>query len=161
MADKKGQVNLVFSKDGGQTFDKPIRIDEGKPIGRVDVLMLDSATAMASWMEGSSIKAVKVNMDGKKESSILIASSSEARSSGFPQMTKSGNRIIFAWTDDVEKNIKIHVPTATMWTVLPLTVHFVGVWLVKVTARPEFAVALTPKSASPNVLLASAPKVML
>ena len=95
MADKKGQVNLVFSKDGGQTFDKPIRIDEGKPIGRVDVLMLDSATAMASWMEGSSIKAVKVNMDGKKESSILIASSSEARSSGFPQMTKSGNRIFF------------------------------------------------------------------
>ena len=107
MADKKGQVNLVFSKDGGQTFDKPIRIDEGKPIGRVDVLMLDSATAMASWMEGSSIKAVKVNIDGKKESSILIASSSEARSSGFPQMTKSGNRIFFAWTDDKAKTIKV------------------------------------------------------
>ena len=107
MADKKGQVNLVFSKDGGQTFDKPIRIDEGKPIGRVDVLMLDSATAMASWMEGSSIKAVKVNMDGKKESSILIASSSEARSSGFPQMTKSGNRIFFAWTDDKAKTVRV------------------------------------------------------
>lgn len=106
MADKKGEVKMIFSKDGGQTFDKPFRIDEGKPIGRVDVLMLDSVSAMVSWMEGSSIKAVKVNADGKKESSIIIASSSETRSSGFPQMTKAGNKIVFAWTDDKAKTIK-------------------------------------------------------
>jgi BNR repeat protein len=106
MVDKKGTVNLIFSKDGGATFRKPIRIDDGKTIGRVDVLMLDSATAMVSWMEGSSIKAVKVYYDGKKDSSIMIASSSEARSSGFPQMTKSGDKLFFAWTDDKEKTIK-------------------------------------------------------
>jgi len=69
--------------------------------------MLDSTTATVSWMEGSSIKAVKVYSDGKKDSSIMIASSSEARSSGFPQMTKSRNKIIFAWTDEKEKTIKV------------------------------------------------------
>ena len=53
------------------------------------------------------IKAAKVLIDGKKEPSIIISSSSEARSSGFPQMTKSGDRIIFAWTDHKEKSIKI------------------------------------------------------
>ena len=105
--DKKAQVNIVFSNNGGESFNKPIQIDEGKPIGRVDVVMLDSLTAMVSWMEGSAIKAVKVYADGKKESSILIASSSESRSSGFPQMTRSGNKLFFAWRDDKEKSIRL------------------------------------------------------
>ena len=69
--------------------------------------MLDSVSAMVSWMEGADIKAVKVHPDGTKENSIMIASSSDKRSSGFPQMTKSGNKIIFAWTDDREKKIKV------------------------------------------------------
>ena len=58
-------------------------------------------------MEGSSIKAVKVHADGTKEPSIMIASSSDKRSSGFPQMTKAGNKIIFAWTDDKTKTIRL------------------------------------------------------
>ncbi len=105
--DKNAQVNVIFSPDGGATFNAPVRIDEGKGIGRVDVVMLDEKTAMVSWMEGAVIKAVKVYKDGKKEASIAIASSAESRSSGFPQMTKSGNTLIFAWTDDKEKTIKV------------------------------------------------------
>ena len=111
MKDKKGEVKLIFSKDAGETFNKPIRIDEGNTIGRVDVVMIDTATAMVSWMEGGSIKAAKVHTDGTKENSILIASSSDKRSSGFPQMTKSGNHLIFAWTDDKEKTIKVGMIT--------------------------------------------------
>ena len=30
----------------------------------------------------------------------------EARASGFPQMTKSGNKMVFAWTDDISKSVK-------------------------------------------------------
>ena len=106
MPDKKNQVNIIFSEDGGATFKKPVRIDEGKSIGRVDMVMLDEKTAMVSWMEGSAIKAVKVHADGTKEPSVIIASSSESRSSGFPQMTKSGNKLFFAWTDEKDKTIK-------------------------------------------------------
>ncbi len=100
-------VNVIFSSDGGATFGKPVRVDEGKAIGRVDVVLIDESTAVVSWMEGTMIRAAKVNFDGTKEPSVLIASSSESRSSGFPQMTKSGNKLIFAWTDDKEKNIKV------------------------------------------------------
>ena len=107
MPDKKAQVNIIFSDDGGATFHKPIRIDEGKPIGRVDVVLLDEKTAMVSWMEGAEIKAVKVHADGTKENPIIIASSSDKRSSGFPQMTKSGNKLFFAWTDDKKKTINV------------------------------------------------------
>ena len=100
------KVRVIFSSDGGATFGEPVQVDEGKAIGRVDVAMLDDDQVMASWMEGAMIKAVKVNRDGSKESPITIASSSDARSSGFPQMTKSGSELIFAWTDDKEKIIK-------------------------------------------------------
>lgn len=105
--DMKAQVNIVFSTDGGALFNAPIRIDEGKGIGRVDVVMLDDKSAVVSWMEGSAIKAAKVYIDGKKEPSIIISTSSESRSSGFPQMTKSGDNLIFAWTDEKEKTIKM------------------------------------------------------
>ena len=105
--DKKAQVNIIFSNDGGATFNAPIRIDEGKGIGRMDVVMLDEKSAMVSWMEGAVIKAVKVYKDGKKEASMIIASSAESKLSGFPQMTKSGNNLIFAWTDDKDKTIKV------------------------------------------------------
>jgi hypothetical protein len=100
-------VNVIFSKDGGATFGNAIRIDEGGAIGRVDIVMLNDTSAMVSWMEGTMIKVAKVHADGTLEPSITIATSSESRSSGFPQMTKSGNQLIFAWTDDNEKNIKV------------------------------------------------------
>lgn len=107
ISDEVAQVNVIFSADGGETFGKPVRIDEGKPIGRVDVVMLDDNNAMVSWMEGTDIKAVKVNRDGSKGTPVVIATSSESRSSGFPQMTKAGDALIFAWTDDTDKKVKV------------------------------------------------------
>ena len=105
--DKKPEVKIVFSDDGGETFGEPIRVDEGKPIGRVDVVMLDADNAMVSWMEGTEIKAVRVSIKGDRGTSITIISTSESRSSGFPQMTKAGDELIFAWTDDQEKKVKV------------------------------------------------------
>ncbi|HJS56130.1 MAG TPA: sialidase family protein [Chitinophagaceae bacterium] len=106
MKNKIGEVKLIFSKNGGESFSKPVRIDEGNSIGRVGVIMLDSARAMVCWMEGADIKVVKVHADGSKEVPITIAASSEKRSGGFPQMTKSGNKVFFAWTDDKAKTIR-------------------------------------------------------
>lgn len=106
MKDGKGEVKIVFSENGGESFEKPIQIDEGNTIGRVDIVMIDEKTALVTWIEGTDIKAVKIFADGTKEKSIIIASTTESRSSGFPQMTKSGNKIIFAWTDSKEKKIK-------------------------------------------------------
>ncbi len=107
MKDKESEVKVIFSTDGGATFQQPIRIDEGKATGRVDLVMLDKETAMVSWMEGSTIKAMKVHNDGTKEQPVVVAESSDARSSGFPQMTKAGDQLIFAWTDSKAKTIKL------------------------------------------------------
>lgn len=106
-ADGKAMVNVAFSKDGGATFMLPVRVDKGKPNGRVDIIQLDSSSCMVSWMEEGSIKAAKVYADGSKGSSVTISASSDARSSGFPQMTIGVKELIFAWTDDKEKAVKV------------------------------------------------------
>jgi hypothetical protein len=104
---ENSQVKLVFSNDGGASFSEPVQVNKEKAIGRVDIEMIDESTAWVSWMEGSKIKAARVNRKGKIEKSIDIATTSESRPSGFPQMTRSGNRLIFAWTDAQEKKIKL------------------------------------------------------
>ena len=106
-ATEPAHVNVVFSDDGGATFGEAVSIDEGKALGRVDVEWLDNRRAIVSWMEGTLIKAIVVHANGDKEVPITIAESSDARSSGFPQMTKSGDQLIFAWTDDQQKQVKV------------------------------------------------------
>jgi hypothetical protein len=105
-ATEPAHVNVVFSVDGGAAFGDAVSIDEGQAIGRVDIEWLDESRVAVSWMEGVEIKAAVVHVDGSRESPITIATSSEARSSGFPQMTRTGNRLIFAWTDDAQKQVR-------------------------------------------------------
>ena len=97
------KVNIIFSKDSGKSFDTPIQVDHGKPIGRVDVALLDDHNALVSWMEstenGADIKAIKVNSNGTKHEPIVVASLSAARSSGFPQMELVNDTVYFAWND--------------------------------------------------------------
>ncbi|MEZ4848174.1 MAG: exo-alpha-sialidase [Bacteroidia bacterium] len=96
------QVKIIFSKDGGKSFGKAIRIDHGQPLGRVDIEMLDAETALVSWLESENktgrIMASIVNKEGKTLQTFTISETSQARASGFPQMTNSKEGIIFAWT---------------------------------------------------------------
>ncbi|HSJ67633.1 MAG TPA: hypothetical protein VK921_08160 [Anditalea sp.] len=98
----QAEVKVIFSEDGGATFDRPIRINEEHTIGRVDLVMLDSNTAVVTWMEGPLILARRVNKDRSLGPIITIAESSDNRSSGFPQITINNNSLIFAWTDSNE-----------------------------------------------------------
>ncbi len=105
-ASDTAKVNVLFSENGGESFGTPIRIDEGNAIGRVDVDLVDEETAIVTWMERGEIKLVKVHRDGSKDGSMTLANSSDARSSGFPQLTLLTGGAIVAWTDDTEKKVK-------------------------------------------------------
>jgi hypothetical protein len=107
MPGEKSEVKVIFSKNGGETFDQPIQVDEGTAIGRVDLVMLDQDNVVVSWMEGAVIKAARVSSDGHRSNSFVVASSSESRSSGFPQLAKTKTDLIFAWTNSANKNIQV------------------------------------------------------
>ena len=98
------RVFLARSADGGATFGEPVRIDDGKPVGRVDVEVDQRGGALVSWMEFTSaqqadVRVRRVDADGTLGSSVVVAQSSGQRASGFPRMVVAGDHLIFAWTE--------------------------------------------------------------
>jgi hypothetical protein len=108
--DGNAQVKLAFSTNAGASFGKPIRIDGGKPLGRVDVILLDKSKALVSWMEDrdgiGEIKIVVVEVKGNKTNERVVATTGKSRKSGFPRITKIGDTALVAWTEiEGEKTI--------------------------------------------------------
>ncbi|MEQ9403587.1 MAG: exo-alpha-sialidase [Cyclobacteriaceae bacterium] len=93
------------------SFLDPVIIDNQKPLGRVDVIMLTESSALVSWLtneEGKTvINARKVSKDGSLGEINTITETDGSRGSGFPQMEKAGDQIYFAWTNMEEGNSSI------------------------------------------------------
>ena len=106
-ADDKPRVSVLMSRDSGKTFAKPIRIDDGNPAGRVDVVSLPSGGAVASWIErsrqGVQVRLRQIGSSGTPGPSMTVSGTSGATSGGFPRMARSGNDVVIAWTDAGEK----------------------------------------------------------
>jgi hypothetical protein len=96
-------VKLAFSTDGGASFGSPIQVDDGAPVGRVEVVLLADGSAMIAWLErvekAGEIRVRRIGLDGKRDPAITIAQSTAARASGFPQLARSGDELVLAWTD--------------------------------------------------------------
>ncbi|HEY3215726.1 MAG TPA: hypothetical protein VGK93_04475 [Candidatus Eisenbacteria bacterium] len=103
MAADSARVLVSFSSDGGRTFDPPIRVDDGDPLGRTDVVLLEDGSALVVWLETQGQEARilgrGVTSDGSRSPAFTVARTAAARSSGFPRTVRSGRRLIFAWTD--------------------------------------------------------------
>jgi hypothetical protein len=112
-AQEQGRAYVAFSTDGGLTFAKPTRVDDGKPIGRVDILLLDAETALVTWLEqtatGGELRARKVTRAGRAEPAVKIADSSTARAAGFARTARLGRDVYFAWTEQSATSKRIHV----------------------------------------------------
>ncbi len=97
------RVRLAFSRDAGRTFTPPIEVAVGDVAGRVDVVLLEDGRAVVSWMQqssgGAEIRAQPFSRDGVRGPAILVADTSVHRASGFPQMIRAGDGLLFAWTD--------------------------------------------------------------
>lgn len=106
-AEGVAKVNLSFSKDAGETFSAPVQLDQGNGIGRVDIDMIDSETLFVSWMENDNMVGAKVNSSGDILKRYQLATSSKGRSSGFPQIALMGDKVMIAWTDSEEKQVKV------------------------------------------------------
>jgi hypothetical protein len=99
----KDQVLIAFSSDAGATFGQPIRIDNGAPTGRVDLVLLDDGSAAVVWLDGAGEDAAivgrRVSRSGEQGAVVTIAKSSSARAAGFPRIASAGDAIYVAWTD--------------------------------------------------------------
>ena len=102
-AGDSARVKVAFSDNAGTTFGTPVRVDGGKPAGRVDVALLTDGSALVTWVERiggdtAAVRARRIARDGVPGVTTTIASGSAARASGFPKMAITGSNAMFAWT---------------------------------------------------------------
>jgi hypothetical protein len=101
-SDGEPKVFQSFSEDGGRRFGEPVRVDQGNAVGRVDVEMIEGG-ALVVWLErvgdDAEIRARFLFLDGTVAEPYVVASTSPTRPSGFPRVTRSGDEMIFAWTE--------------------------------------------------------------
>jgi hypothetical protein len=85
---KKGEVKVIFSENGGRTFGKPVVIDADNPLGRVDIHWLNEKQVAVSWISNKSkstnISLQVIDSNGKKGIFQHITDTSPERLSGFP-----------------------------------------------------------------------------
>ena len=102
-APDRPRVRLAFSSDAGRIVRVPIEVAAGRVAGRVDVVLLEDGRAVVSWLDGIGGRCrdpgAAVHARGRAGPPVTVARSSAARSSGFPQMTRTGNHLLFAWTE--------------------------------------------------------------
>jgi hypothetical protein len=105
-SDEKPKVYCAFSRDFGKTFQAPLRLDGGNPLGRVDVVMYDSQTALVSWLEqiGESAEIIVrlAQPDGSLSKSRTVTESSTSRASGFARMAPMKDGVLVSWTNDTD-----------------------------------------------------------
>jgi hypothetical protein len=96
-------VRLAISRDGGRSFSNPIPIDDGRPLGRVEALVLPDRSVLVAWLEsdeeGAEIRIRSILSDGTVERSFAAAPTRRSRASGFPQLALADDQILLAWTD--------------------------------------------------------------
>jgi hypothetical protein len=111
------RVRLAFSSDAGRSFSVPVEVAAGRVAGRVDVVLLGDGRAAVSWLEetpaGAEIRVQPFNRSGVAGRVVTVARSSANRSSGFPQMVRAGDRLLFAWTDAAEP-LRLRTATAEL-----------------------------------------------
>ncbi len=101
------KVKLAFYDFKNNTFTSPIQINNETPLGRVGITILENS-ALVTWLEktseGTDIKLIAVNSNGIKSDSKTISKTSDSRKSGFPQIEKTKDKVIFAWTEADDKS---------------------------------------------------------
>jgi len=99
----EGHVYLAFSSNAGETFGRPVRIDDVGAAGRVDVELLPDGSAAITWIEfanqRSTFRIRRAEPNGSRSASLAVSAIASGPSSGYPRLARRGNELIFAWTD--------------------------------------------------------------
>jgi hypothetical protein len=107
---------VAFSSDRGRSFAAPIRIDEGNPLGRMSLVMLEDGSALVGWVEqrgsDASFETRRVRPSGEAGPTMTIARLASSRAGGIPRMVRSRQRVYFAWT--AAEGHQVHTASARL-----------------------------------------------
>lgn len=96
------KVLMAMSFDGGANFGPPVRVDDGDPLGRVSMVFDAAGDAVVGWLERRTPETAEVRVrrirNNQPEPTLVIATTSSARQSGFPRLAIVGDTLLVAWT---------------------------------------------------------------
>ena len=102
-AGNRPRVRAAFSADGGATFGAAIDVDAAAPVGHVTIAMLDARSAAVAWWRraatGAELAIRSVSSAGELGPARVLAASDESRPESVPQLLRSGDRLLLAWTE--------------------------------------------------------------
>lgn len=108
------KIKIGLSNDEGDSFNESITIDNGNPLGRVDIEIMNDDNIIVSWLERNMEDRSKADLvakifsaNGKVIREIELAEMSSSRRSGFPQISSYNGKIVAAWTDLSDKKTSI------------------------------------------------------
>tara|TARA_R110002096_G_scaffold24453_7_gene77013 strand:+ start:21136 stop:22182 length:1047 start_codon:yes stop_codon:yes gene_type:complete len=100
--DAGGEVKFVeFHADEGALFE-PLDVDDGHPLGRVDIVKLESGTRIVTWLENvgdgeAEWRARPVNARGEMGPSTVIDRVPATREVGFLRAVATSEGAVFTW----------------------------------------------------------------
>ncbi|TNF77870.1 MAG: hypothetical protein EP299_04175 [Acidobacteria bacterium] len=120
-ANAEPKVQVAFSHDAGLSFGRPVLIDGGGPLGRVDIV-LDGREAVVSWLafgaEMGEVRLRRIAADGTSGPPVTVARTAASRAAGFPRLVRNGDLLYLAWVDvgdEGTSNIRLReIPVASV-----------------------------------------------
>jgi len=98
----KPSVFLTVSADAGASFGSPVRIDDGNPVGRVEVETMSDGSAVVFWLEitgdAGEWRAKRVAANGRVLERWTVAATSRTRDAGFLRAANGAGGMLVAWT---------------------------------------------------------------
>ena len=87
----------------------PVRVDAGRPSGRVAARMLSPTELAVVWLEDGLWMRI-IRAGGTAAEPVRLADASSARSTGYPVMERVDGRILVVWTGSGLSAVEVDVP---------------------------------------------------
>ena len=111
--DAEPKVLCSYWDREAQAFGEPLRVDAGRPLGRVSAAMLPSGELAVSWLEelegpdAAEWRLALTQRGGEEVDSQGILEASASRASGISALTAQGEELLFSCVDVSERRVRV------------------------------------------------------
>ena len=111
-ANGKKNVFMARSNNGGESFDRKMKINVTPALGRVAAAMYPDQSVLVVWLRKDKTGAADlvgryISSENQLGEVLELVEVSPTRSSGFPKLVLSKSETILAWTDQSERTPQV------------------------------------------------------